>query len=111
PGLTIYRFGAPLFYANAGRFSDEVLSLASLAPPRWIIVDASPITKVDFTAARIIENLLAELALRNVVLVFAHVEPELRSDLDRHHLTERIGRDHIFDRVHDAMAAWRRLDV
>ena len=111
PGLTIYRFGAPLFYANARRFSDEVRILASVTPPRWIIIDASPITKVDFTAARIIENLLAELALRNVVLVFAHVEPELRSDLDRHRLTERIGRDHIFDRVHDAMAAWRRLDV
>jgi MFS superfamily sulfate permease-like transporter len=92
-----------------GRFADEIRTIISAAPPRWIVVDAAPITKLDFTAARIMENLLADLAARNVVLVFAHVEPELRSDLDRHHLTERIGPEHIFDRLHEAIDAWHKL--
>jgi MFS superfamily sulfate permease-like transporter len=109
PGLTVYRFGAPLFYANVGRFAEEIRTIVSATPPRWIVVDAAPITKVDFTAARIMENLLNDLKARNVVLAFGHVEPELQADLDRHHLTDRIGRDHIFDRLHEAIDAWHRL--
>jgi sulfate permease, SulP family len=105
PGLVIYRFGAPLFYANAGRFADEILLLAGPAPSplRWLVVDAGAITHVDYTAARVVRELYQDLSERGVVLVLAHVQSDLKPDLDRHHLSEVIGADRIFDTLHQAL--------
>ncbi len=108
PGLVIYRFGAPLFYANAGRFADEIRGLAGPGV-RWVLVDAGAITKVDYSAARTIRELLTELADRHVGLAVAHVEPELQADLDRHQLTGLIGPAQVFDKLHDAIAHFREL--
>jgi len=112
PGLAIYRFGAPLFYANAGRFSDEIRGLAGPDPTtlRWVMVDAGPITNLDYSAARVVRQLHEDLARRNVVLVLAHVQPDLQADLDRHHLTDVIGPSRIFDKLHDAVARYRALE-
>jgi SulP family sulfate permease len=111
PGLVIYRFGAPLFYANAGGFSDEIRLLVGPAPSsvRWVIVDAGAITHVDYTAARVVRELQQNLAERNVELVFAHVQSDLKPDLDRHHLTEAIGADRIFDTLREALAGYHQL--
>ena len=56
PGLAIYRFGAPLFYANAGRFAEEISRLANQTTfgLRWLIVDAEAVTNVDYSAARVL---------------------------------------------------------
>lgn len=105
PGLVIYRFGAPLFYANAGRFSDEIRALVGPppSPVRWVIVDANPITKLDYSAARVVRELQTELENRKVELVFTHVQPELQEDLKRHHLLDAIGPDRIFKKLHQAI--------
>jgi sulfate permease, SulP family len=111
PGLIVYRFGAPLFYANAGRFSDEIRALAG-APrlkPRWVVVDAGAIARIDYTAARVIRKLQRDLKERGVALVFAHVQSDLKPDLERHRLTDLLGPDRIFDRLHDALVAYRSL--
>ena len=109
PGVVIYRFGAPLFYANAGRFSDEVRTLAapSSSAVRWLVVDAGAITNVDYTAARVVRELQEDLARSAVGLVLAHVQSDLKPDLDRHHLTEAIGATRIFETLHEALAALR----
>ena len=106
--LIIYRFGAPLFYANANYFSDELRILASSVPKplRWVIVDAGAITNVDFTAARAVREVVEELRKQGTALVLAHVQADLKPDLDRHHLTEVIGAKHIFDTLHEAIAAF-----
>jgi sulfate permease, SulP family len=116
PGLVIYRFGAPLFYANAGRFADEIRLLVERASlqnvdsgPRWLVVDAGAITHVDYTAARVVRELQQELAQQGVQLVFAHVQSDLKPDLDRHHLTEDIGADRIFDSLHEALDCFHKL--
>ena len=58
PGLVIYRFDGPLFFANANTFRDKVLRLAAAEPrPTWILVAAEPITDVDTTAADMLEDL------------------------------------------------------
>jgi high affinity sulfate transporter 1 len=108
PGLVVYRFGATLFYANAGMFADQIRDLAGPAhsPVRWIVVDAGAITNVDYTAARVVRELQKDLAHRGVALVFAHVQSDLRPDLDRHHLTNAIGPSRIFDTLHAALAAY-----
>ena len=110
PGVVIYRFGAPLFYANANRFSEEVRMLAATAPAplNWLIVDAGGITKVDFTAARVLLEVQKDLSAHGTGLVFAHVQSDLRADLDRHHLTEAIGTSRIFDTLHEACTTLRR---
>jgi len=111
PGLVIYRFGAALFYANATRFAEEVSGLVGPAPSpvRWLVVDAEAITNVDYTAARMVRQLHMELVRTGVVFVLARVSPSLKADLDRHLLTEIIGSVRIFDRLHDALAAFAEL--
>jgi sulfate permease, SulP family len=111
PGLAIYRFGAPLFYANAGRFAEEISSLANHTTfeLRWLIVDAEAMTNVDYSAAAVVRELNQSLAARRIALVFARVHPELQADFDRHLITDAIGREHIFARLHEAIAAYHEL--
>jgi high affinity sulfate transporter 1 len=108
PGLVLYRFGAALFYANAGRFLEEISSLVQPKPSsvRWVVVDAEAMTHVDYTAARVVMALKKNLTESGVELAFARVPWDMRSDLDRHHLTEAIGTTRIFNRLHDAIAAF-----
>jgi len=107
PGLLVYRFGAGLFYANANRFAAEVRELVEAAPSpvRWLVIDAGAITSLDYTAGRTVRDLHADLARAGVRLLLAHVEPHLRSDLDRHRLTRVLGAENLFDRLHDTLAA------
>jgi SulP family sulfate permease len=111
PGLVVYRFGAPLFYANAGRFLDEISRLAGRAGSnlRWVVVDSEAMTNVDYSAARVVRELNQRLAGDGIALVFARVHPELQADLDRHHITEAVGRGHIFPRLHEAITAYHEL--
>jgi SulP family sulfate permease len=110
PGLVIYHFGAALFYANASLFAEEIRCLIEPAPVpvRWLVVDAEAITNLDYTAARIVRQLQKELSARGVVSAFGRVSPSLKADLDRHLLTEIIGPARLFDRLHDALAAFAR---
>lgn len=62
---------------------------------------------MDFTAARIVRELQKDLSVQDTGLVFAHVQSDLKPDLDRHHLTEVIGPSRIFDSLHEALAALR----
>jgi MFS superfamily sulfate permease-like transporter len=59
PGVAIYRFGAALFYANAGRFSAEVRDVVGVGPSavRWLVIDAEAIPNIDYTAANIVREL------------------------------------------------------
>ncbi len=108
PGLIIYRFGADLFYANYTRFINDVYALVDHAPSpvRWLIVDASAITDTDFSAAGAVRDLLADLALRNITVVFARVSSYLHADLDRHGITAAAGAAHIFPTLHEAIAGF-----
>jgi MFS superfamily sulfate permease-like transporter len=108
PGLVLYRFGAALFYANAGRFLEEVSSVVQPMPSAvlWVVVDAEAMTHVDYTAARVVLELKKNLTEAGVELAFARLPWDLRSDFERHHLTEAIGPSRIFNRLHDAIAAF-----
>jgi len=107
PGLVVYRFGADLFYANHGRFTDDVRAMVEHAPTpvRWFIVDAAAITDIDYSAARSMHDLLDDLARRGVGMVFGRVNPYLRSDMDRHGITAAVGEARIFPTLHEAIGA------
>ncbi|MDR3773421.1 MAG: SulP family inorganic anion transporter [Terracidiphilus sp.] len=108
PGLVLYRFGAALFYANAGRFLEEVSLVVQPMPSRvrWVVVDAEAMTHVDYSAARVVIALKKNLSEAGVELAFARLPWDLRAEFDRHHLTEAIGPVRIFNRLHDAIAAF-----
>lgn len=108
PGLAIYRFGAALFYANAGRFAEEIEGLAGNGDARlkWVIVDAEAIPQVDFSASRVLRELAADLKQRGVTLVMARVHEPLKADLDRHGVTEAVGAGHVFVKLHEALREW-----
>jgi len=108
PGLVLYRFGAELFYANAGRFLEEISQVVQPMPSavKWVVVDAEAMTHMDYTAARIVKRLKKNLDQAGVELGFARAPWDLRSDFDRHHVTEVIGPERFFNRLHDAIAAF-----
>ena len=108
PGLVLYRFGAELFYANAGRFIEEVTQVVQPMPSsvKWVVVDAEAMTHLDYTAARILQGLKNNLTEAGIELAFARVPWDLKSDFDRHHVTETIGPDRMFNKLHEATAAF-----
>lgn len=105
PGLIIYRFGADLFYANQHRFIEDVHALTRQAPSpvKWFIVDSDGITNIDYSSAQPILDLLRELSMQNITIIFARVRPSLRSDMDRHHITASLGEAQIYTTLHDAI--------
>ncbi len=112
PGLVLYRFGAELFYANAGRFLEEVTKVVQPVPSvvRWVVVDAEAMTHLDYTAARIVKRLKENLDKAGVELAFARVPWDLKSDFNRHHVTEALGPGRLFNRLHDAIAAFEKSE-
>jgi sulfate permease, SulP family len=113
PGLIVYRFGSDLFFANAKRFADQVRTLVIRAPTpvRWFVIDASAITDIDYSAAQAVRDLVGELTRRGVRVVFARVSSYLRSDMDRHRITDVVGDKWIFTTLHEALAVARSGSV
>jgi SulP family sulfate permease len=113
PGLVMYHFGATLFYANANRFAEEVNCLVGQPPSqvRWLIVDAEAITHLDYSAARVVRELQQNLTSCGTQLGFARMPWDLKADFARHHLTEVIDPSLIFNRLHDALAAFEKLQT
>ena len=106
PGLIVYRFGSDLWYANRNRFADEVRALVAQAPTpvRWFIVDAEAITDIDYSAAKSVRELMADLAGKGVVVLFARVSDGLRADIVRHRIAAPDGQVHVFGKLHEAVA-------
>jgi MFS superfamily sulfate permease-like transporter len=85
PGLVLFRFDGPLFFANANTFRSEVRHLANQDPrPRWIVVAAEPITDIDTTASDMLEDLDGELDAKGVHLVFAELKDVVRLKIQRY---------------------------
>jgi high affinity sulfate transporter 1 len=105
PGLLLYRFDAPLFFANAGWFRRRVRRLVAEAahPVRWVVVAAEPITDIDTTAADSLRQLLEELRAEQVTLAFAELKGPVKDRLRRYGLFEAVGPDRFFPTVGTAV--------
>lgn len=101
PGLLLYRWDAPLFFANADTFRARILEMVedSKAPIKWVIVAAEPITDVDTTAAEMIEELDLELAKRGTELAFAEMKDPVKDRLAKYGLQAKIGRDYFYPTI------------
>jgi high affinity sulfate transporter 1 len=108
PGLVIYRFDAPLFFANAKTFRDEIRRLANSEPkPTWILIAAEPVTDVDTTASDVLEDLDKALNAQGISLVFAELKDPVRDKIERYGLTRTIDPGHFFPTLESAVAAFR----
>ena len=108
PGLVIFRFDAPLLFANARTFRDEIRRMAATDPkPRWILIAAEPITDIDTTASDMLFELVSELDERGTSLVFAELKDPVRSKIDRYGLSQEIEAHHFFPTVGAAVEAFR----
>jgi high affinity sulfate transporter 1 len=107
PGLVLFRFDAPLIFANARTFRDQVRELTRAdPPPKWIVIAAEPITDVDTTASAMLEELDVEINARNISLVFAEMKTPVREKIERYKLTRTIDPAHFFPTIDDAVAAY-----
>jgi len=110
PGLLLYRFDAPLFFANAGFFRRRIRGLLAATTPRvrWVVVAAEPITDVDTSAAAILGELLAELRRQGVTLAFAELKGPVKDRLRRYGLYDQVGDDRFFPTVGTAVDGYLR---
>lgn len=108
PGLTLYRFDAPLFFANAEEFADRVRRLAREPHVHWIVVAAEPITDVDATAGEVLAELNADLDAAGVELAFAELKDPVRDRLVSYGIDDEIGRNRFWPTLGAAVAAYVR---
>jgi high affinity sulfate transporter 1 len=108
PGLVVFRWDAPLFFANAEVFADRVRQAiaSSPTPVRWVIVAAEPVTDLDTTAADVLRELDEELAAKGVDLRFAEMKDPVKDRLKRYGLFDRFGADHFYPTVGEAVSAY-----
>lgn len=110
PGLLVYRYDAPLCFANAEDFRSRALAAVEQAPspPHWLLLDAEAILGLDSTAAEALRSVHDELTRQGVVLAMARVKQELRRDLVAAGLLDRIGEERVFMTLPTAVADYRR---
>jgi high affinity sulfate transporter 1 len=108
PGLVMFRFDGPLFFANANTFRNEVRHLANADPrPRWIIVAAEPITDIDTTASDMLEALDAELDAKGVHLVFAELKDVVHLKIQKYDDEWLTDRASFYPTTKSAVKAYR----
>ena len=108
-GLLIYRFGATLYYANASRFTEEIMELVEGADPplRWLGISGASIGDVDYSGADTIRQVHEELGRMGVTIALSDISPRVRSQLDAYGSTGLIGADRIYPTIGDLIRAYR----
>jgi high affinity sulfate transporter 1 len=108
PGLVLFRWDAPLFFANAELFNERVLDAVanSPTPVQWIVIAAEPVTSVDVTAADAISELDDTLHAANVELCFAEMKDPVKDKLKRFGLFTRLGEQSFFATLGEAVDAY-----
>lgn len=110
PGLVLFRFDAPLIFANARTFREQIHELAEGSGVRWIVIAAEPITDVDTTAADMLEELDAWLNARGISLAFAEMKDPVREKIARYELTRTIDPTHFYPTIRAAVKAFNSLE-
>ena len=108
PGLVVYRYDSPLFFANAQDFTRRALAAidSSPAPTHWFLLNAEANVTVDLTAADTLEQLREEVGRRGMVFAMARVKQDLRSDLERTGFIARVGEERVFMTLPTAVHAY-----
>ncbi len=98
PGLVMFRFDAPMFFANAEHFQRRIADAIRSAetPVRWVVVAAEPVADIDTTAADTLREILDEFDQRGIRLAFAELKGPAKDQLRRYGLYDRVGEEHFY---------------
>lgn len=105
PGLVLFRWDAPLFFANAETFHEHVLLAVANAPTptKWVVVAAAPVTDVDITAADALTSLDEALHQAGMELCFAEMKGPVKDRLKRYGLFSKLGTENFFPTIEQAV--------
>ncbi len=111
PGVVVYRWEAPLFFANAGSFREEIRKIVRDRSPRWVILQCEAITDVDVTAAEMLEQLDNEINAAGTHMAFAEMRTRLQELTLRYGLMETLDREHFYPTLEAALEQIQLTDV
>jgi MFS superfamily sulfate permease-like transporter len=110
--LLLYRFDAPLFFANASFFADDlsrrIAERADSDPVECVIVTAEPITDLDVTAADMLRELFENLSGRDIAVKFAELKGAVHDRFDRYQVFPGDHPEHTARTVGEAVKAYIR---
>jgi len=108
PGLVLFRWDAPLFFANAEFFRERVLDAVTKSPTpvQWLVVAAEPVTSVDVTAADSVAELDKALHAMGIELCFAELKDPVKDKLKRFGLFAQLGEKYFFPTVGAAVSGY-----
>ena len=112
PGLVLFRWDAPLFFANAEFFKERVLDAVaeSPTPVHWLVVAAEPVTSVDVTAADTIAELDEALYARGIEFCFAELKDPVKDKLKRFGLFAQVGENYFFPTIGAAVSSYLEIN-
>lgn len=108
PGLVLFRWDAPLFFANAELFNERVMEAVARAPApvRWVVVAAEPVTSIDVTAGDALAELDETLHNAGIELCFAEMKDPVKDKLKRFELFARLGEKTFFTTIGEAVGEY-----
>jgi high affinity sulfate transporter 1 len=106
-GVLLFRWEAPLFFANSGLFRQQVRRLIRERQPRWVVLQCEAITDIDVTAADMLERLDLELNAQGIHMAFVELRTRLHDLVYRYGLFETLDHDHFYGTIDDALLAIR----
>ena len=109
PGLVVFRYDAELFYANASRFTDDVEAVVQATPDkvRWLLLDCSSISDVDYSAGVALAGLIRYVQQQDAHFGLVGADARLLGTLASYGVLDEIERVHVFDTLEEALAAYR----
>jgi MFS superfamily sulfate permease-like transporter len=109
-GLIVYRFGAPLYFANAGLFEEEVEKLLTQAttPVKWLVLDVQAMVDIDTSGSEVLNQVLSRSAERGVTVAISRADESMAALLAQYHLLELIGENRLYPTNRHAIAAFRQ---
>lgn len=110
PGLVVFRYDSPLFFANAEDFERRALDAVEEArpPARWLLLNAEGIIEVDITGLDALADLCRRCQQKGVVVAVVRAKSELLEEMQRHGVADVIGAERFFPTLPTAVAAYRR---
>ena len=112
PGLVLFRWDAPLFFANAEFFKERVLDAVAKSPTpvRWLVVAAEPVTSVDVSAGDIVAELDEALHAQGIEFCFAELKDPVKDKLKRFGLFSQLGEQYFFSTIGAAVSSYLEIN-
>jgi len=104
-GIVVFRWEAPLFFANAGQFRDQVRALVRDSSPAYVVLQCEAVTDIDVTAAEVLKDLDEELNAKGVHLAFVELRDRLADLIVRYDLDATLQAEHFYASVEEAVDA------